>query len=301
MTAINLDVSIILTLGYSAQFGQGLQKRKLYQRLIATSNNFHPTQEKFSSVLQILVKKGVVIKKNHVYTLCGHNKALDNILTLNQHRNWQEAQKVVNFLEKFPWIQAIAVTGSLAMGKTHSQDDIDFMIVTDQKRLWLVRLLVTFYTLWAGKKKTRGKLNQLGWCFNLWLEKNQLAMPMHKRSLYTAYELTQACWLLATKKVLSGILVKNRWFLTKMPLNHLNLDKVKLIKKQPVSNIQSICYHWLLDVLNFLAFCLQKLYMSGHQTIELVTAGTAFFHPLDTKKRIYTNWKKTLKRWSLSL
>lgn len=294
---MSLTSSIILTLAYSAQFGQPLNQLAIYRRLIYKGKQLvSPNQ--INRCLNLLAKQKLIIGQNNFYTLQGFGKNFQNQHQKYQQSQtyWQEIPKIVWFLKKINWITGVAVTGSLAVNNSQTKDDIDLLVITQAQRLWLTRILVTAYALALGKKKARGITQGPGWCFNLWLSEDQLAMPAAKRSVYTAFELTQAVWLLASKQTLKKVLSANRWLLALTPNNQLNLTRIEFLplkKFNPLFKPLSL----ILNKINAWVYSWQKIYMSRHQTREIVNKNVAFFHPLDTKTKIYKNWRKTLQQW----
>jgi|GEM_PF-1815521 len=73
----------------------------------------------------------------------------------------KKAQKYGKFLQYFPFVRAIAIGNTVALGVATAESDIDLLIVAEKGHLFTVRFLTTiFFTLLrlrAAKGKTRGK------------------------------------------------------------------------------------------------------------------------------------------------
>lgn len=292
---MNLNTSIILTLGYSAQFSQALNQKQIWHRLIGVDQNW-VDQKKLNRALINLVNQKLIINQNSDYTLSGfaNNFAKTTKAKIISGKYWRESQTLVNFLKKIPWVAGVAITGSVAVDSAKKQDDLDVFIVTTPNRIWLTRLVVYIYSIITHKKRPRGLLHRSGWCFNLWLSQDALSIPRTRRSIYTAYDFVQASWLLASPQLLESIITCNNWVTAILPFARVNTSKLKVIVHKPTD---SVLITKLLDITNWLVYQLQKLYMRAHLTTELVDERAAFFHPKDSKTIIYAGWKKTIVFW----
>src|SRR5690606_9051512 len=108
------------TLAYATVFGQGLSQRDLAHFLIS------PRNYATGSVLALWEEwraRGLVKPRPRP----------------NQHHHWKHALAIRALARWVPWVQSIWVTGSLAAGTAHDDDDIDFLVITDTGRLWLSR------------------------------------------------------------------------------------------------------------------------------------------------------------------
>ncbi len=187
------------------------------------------------------------------------------------------AHQAVQFLRLIPTIRCVAVTGSLAMNNAKPHDDIDLMIITQTRTLWLTRLIVTpilrlmFKSRLPQHPPTTGH-NSL--CLNLWLDTSALVVPFSKRSLYTAHEVLQVKPLLDRQSTYQRFLKANPWV-------RLYLSNAWKATVHPVSTITPDINPILpfLAILNFLAYQLQYLYMRPKITSETIGLHFAYFHP----------------------
>jgi len=100
---------------------------------------------------------------------------------------WRSAMHMGRIMKYIPFVQAIFVSGELSKGVASKGSDIDFLIVTTARRLWLCRFLfVVFKRLLPGKLR-----NSL--CFNTFVSED--AFVYSYRNMYSAIEI-------ATLKVL---------------------------------------------------------------------------------------------------
>ncbi|PIR98915.1 hypothetical protein COT87_02180 [Candidatus Collierbacteria bacterium CG10_big_fil_rev_8_21_14_0_10_44_9] len=269
----DLSVSILQTLKYSDHFDFPLTKEEIYLRLIGAQS----THIQLTHTLNQMIKKSQIKKTGIYYHLSGRKSLIAHRLVRTKLSigTLARAKLLTSHLSLFPFILAIYLTGSLAMSNSEGDSDIDLMIVTKDHRLWTTRFILTIYTEFMGlrrhphAKRSAGKL-----CLNLYLTPASYTLPIHKQSLYTAYELIQAVPLYDPHNTHAQLLAANPWIHSYLPnapsgpgpVGHNNLPT----GPGPIGlTIERICYH------------LQLLYMRKKITRELITPDAAFFHPHD--------------------
>ncbi|MDZ4672680.1 MAG: hypothetical protein SH821_17600 [Phototrophicales bacterium] len=113
----------------------------------------------------------------------------EGIIKIRQHRAkiaqnlWNHALQYGRVVGNLPFVKMVAVTGSLAVDNTDKEGDIDLMIITTPKRLWLCRLLV------IGIVKRGIKRDGITLCPNYFVTTN--AMNITDKNPFTARELAQ--------------------------------------------------------------------------------------------------------------
>lgn len=282
---------ILLTLSYSAQFNYPLTIEELWQRLITDTDI---PFKAVNTITERLVAKKIITKKQRYYYLT----AVPLDISIRQTREvisknkFREAERFVEIARKIPWIQAIAVTGSLAVNNAKEDDDIDFLIVTTKHSLWISRLLVICIALFRHKRRSWGGEEKNSWCFNMWLEEDQLGMPRRLHTLYGGYEICQTRWIYDRNKIVSGAYYKlNRWVLRY--LKHFYHEVHSEVGKSAF-HVKSV--NLFTAFINYSAYLLQRIYMVPHLTKEKVSLSYAFFHPRDTKMLIYDTWQKIVEK-----
>lgn len=288
---------ILLTVAYTEQFDFPLSKKEVLTRLLSKQLI---DSDSYLKAFKNLLKDGLLEEVRGYYFISGlSNKKMLELVKMREGRKkisvnkWKEANEFVLLSKRIPFISGIAVTGSLAVDNTVKDDDIDFMIVTPSKRLWLTRLLIIFLASRKGKRRSFANEEKNSWCFNLWVEESDLQLPVSSRSVYEAYEVIQAKWLFSRGGVANNFRFLNKW-ISKYVVND-NYDFSFIDEKKSLWWSLPILSQFF-DVLNYLAFVFQYLYMKRHMTRERVSLSHAFFHPRDTKSEVFSNWKKTLLR-----
>ena len=298
-----LDYQILLTLSYSAQFQYPLTVAEVVRRWIAAfpttslqeSTDFTELKQVAESIIR-LYQTGLVSYSDGFVFLNGTTQDLFT----RRHRTaattskFTELEPLITFLRKLPGIAGVAVTGSAALYNAAPDDDVDIMIVTENNRLWLLRPLIVFFAFLSGKRRTWYREEKNSWCFNLWLERGSLAQAKQSRSLYVAYEVCQAQWLLDVDNVKQSFLRQNNWVGRYLPFYY------RWCKDQSVKySVQHTPIYLPLvaevaSALNLVLFVLQRMYMRTHMTRERVSLQAAFFHPRDTKTIVTTGYQKLL-------
>jgi hypothetical protein len=181
---------------------------------------------------------------------------------LNKEKFAQKREKsiaqVINYLNYFPSIKAVALTGSSAVKNASLNDDLDFCIIVRKNTLWITRFfLITLTKILAKQPKIgshKKNTNKQAWCFNLFLDEGSLNIEKRSFSIYQAYELKQMEWLLIKNDLDKKIFLEN------LQLNELITIK-EGIKKSKSNNVFKLSLADLsLWPLNLFFFTLQKIY-----------------------------------------
>lgn len=283
----SLAPAILRTLKYSNHFNFPLTLSELHSRLTASKPC---TVAQVSKVLSNLLSKRSIARSRNFYYLPGHSSVVAQRLARHKLSTIQQARASVlaGKLGQLPGVLAVYLTGSLAMANSAVDDDIDFMIIAQNGRLWTTRLLLTIYTSLLGLRRTPHSTHNNGkLCLNLYLTPQAFHLPPHKQSLYTAYELIQAIPLYDPLGTRAELLSANPWIYNHLPNLKGTVPKRNawLQAKQGSSAdegtvpkvmrfIESLCYH------------LQLAYMRSRLTREYITKDSAFFHPHDPAPKV---------------
>ncbi|MER3498952.1 MAG: hypothetical protein C4308_10130 [Chitinophagaceae bacterium] len=93
------------------------------------------------------------------------------------------AKKIGRFLFQFPFVKAIAISGSLSKNYSEKNGDVDFFIITAVNRLWIARSLMHAY-----KKLMMLLGRQHLYCMNYYVDESALVIA--EQNFYTAVEIT---------------------------------------------------------------------------------------------------------------
>ena len=94
-------------------------------------------------------------------------------------------RRFIGKLKDLPFVRGVGLTGSQALGQQKKDSDIDLLIITDARFMWLCRTLVTAYFQMLGLRRHDHKVVNR-FCLNHYLAG---AIPLKElRNLYTAME-----------------------------------------------------------------------------------------------------------------
>lgn len=299
-----LSQALIATLVYSDLFYFPLTREEIKKWLI--SPNRFSSQEIIKAV-SFLVKKGLLRKKQGFFYLKGREK----IIKLRQKRQrWsrlklEKAKQAANLLKMIPWVRAVLLTGALARDNADREDDIDWLVITAPRRLWLTRLLVVFLLQLLGKRRRpyQGRIKDKI-CLNMFLSEADLALLVDERDLFTAHEVLQSKPLWQRSGSCFAFLKANAWTKKYLARAHSRiLYQYRLLdqkeKQEKGREKKRDFLSGFFDFLEKKAFNLQLSYMRSKRTIEKVETGRAFFHPQDVRRWVKDKYQKKLTHLGL--
>lgn len=291
-----IERAVLVTLAYTDQFDFPLTTEELVQRCLRQEIPAELTVSQLEKAIDHLQKLQLITQVDTFWVLKNRSEIVSSRRqsAAIAQRKQQELEQVTNFLQSIPWVKAVYLTGSQAMNVADSTSDLDFMLVTVPKRLWLTRIIVSCYAQWQGKRRSWNNEEPGSWCFNLWLDSEHLGVVPDKQDSYRAYEVLQAKPLWTAPGYQQLFIHKNSWikkFFFTAAVDGLFSGKPDVL---PQPERLSLSRHWW-NFLDLLAWKLQSWYMKRHQTTEHVGRGYAFFHPRDTKNLIVTGWMNSLE------
>lgn len=115
----------------------------------------------------------------------------------------KKAGRIGRFLYHFPFVRAIAVSGSLSKNFAGENADIDFFIITKANRLWIAR---TFMHLF--KKLTFVTGHQHLFCMNYYIDEKSLRIK--EENIFTAIEI-KTLLPIAGEKTINNFFEENNW------------------------------------------------------------------------------------------
>jgi hypothetical protein len=196
LTTPVLSNAILHTAAYADVFDYPLTTTEIHRYLMG----IHAPRE---AVEQSLRDVRILNSIEGFYTLPGR-EALTRVRRQREQaatRLWPTAIRYGHFIANLPFVRMLAVTGSLAMNNVNDNSDIDYLIVTSARRLWMCRAMVLAIVRLASLQGVR-------LCPNYLISERSLVFP--DRTLYAAHELAQMIPLFGMQ-VYRTIYHLNRW------------------------------------------------------------------------------------------
>ena len=192
--------NILKTLGYFDLFQYPLTRAEIRQ--------FHAentTHAEIDEALDLLLDEKTIFLLDEFYSLqndpgLAERRRNGNRLAASQ---MQTAGRVARFLAKFPYVKAVAVSGSLSKNFATKNTDIDFFIVTEANRLWIARTFMHLY-----KKLTFLTGRQHWYCMNYYVDLQ--GMEIKEKNIFTAME-SVTLLPMQGKKAMDDFMTDNNW------------------------------------------------------------------------------------------
>lgn len=163
------------------------------------------TPNETTEILRALSIKGCVESSGDYFGLKG---SLENNIVQRQLGEQRRAavtdkvQRYSRLIMRFPFVEAVAISGSYSKGVLSEDGDIDYFIITSPGRLWICRTLLILY------KKIFLLNSRKFFCVNYFIDTAHLVIP--DQNLFTA---TEVKYLLPVGKsvVMKQFFVSNSW------------------------------------------------------------------------------------------
>ena len=104
-------------------------------------------------------------------------------------QKWKKVKKICRILTIAPFIRGIGISGSLTLSNAKKESDFDLIIITETKRIWTTRFLLSIFLNFLNQKRTDAKTeNKI--CLNCFLTIKSLEIKeeIKPHNLYSAQE-----------------------------------------------------------------------------------------------------------------
>lgn len=147
--------------------------------------SFYPVKdrEKVEAELQQLIEKNIICKVDEFYLpdcdrACIEKRLKGNAMAIPA---MVKATERAAFIARFPFVQAVGVSGSLSKGYYDHTSDIDFFVITKPGKLWVTRTLLMLY------KKIFLLNSRKYFCINYFMSSSNL--EVEEKNRFTATEI----------------------------------------------------------------------------------------------------------------
>jgi len=212
--------NILKTLGYFDLFQYPLTEEE-----ILLFNQVDVTGIAVNKQLQVLLKDKMIFKVDEFYALQNNWQLAERRRNGNKLavEHLKIARRVAKFLSTFPYVKAIAVSGSLSKNFATDKTDIDFFIITEANRLWIARTIMHLY-----KKLTFLRGRQNWFCMNYYVDEN--ALEIKEKNIFTAIEIVTLLPMYSND-CMRRFFEKNSWTDSFFPLKNIGISASPDFKK----------------------------------------------------------------------
>ncbi len=225
-----LRKSIVLTLAYYqatespltlAQIGRYL----LFFRKVPSFSlaNLKQTLAKFE-------KKGIVTRQKGLYCLTEKKDGLKKKIWCSFLRREKESQRKIDKVRKalyvfslIPFIKNIYLCGSVARKSALPKSDVDFLVITNNQRVWFVRFFLTIISFFLGKKTSSSSGRNNKFCLNHYRSEFCQTIPQKMQDTYSASEYSRMLNLFGQQGRKNFLSSNQTWMKNFLP----NFDYVK--------------------------------------------------------------------------
>ncbi len=173
------EKGIIEVLAYFDIFQYPLTEKEIKKFL-----SHKTSEERFKLAINGLMTDRIIFQVDHYFSLQNDQQlAVRRVKgNLRAEKFHLKAARIGAFLYKFPYVRAVAVSGSLSKDYVDEKGDIDFFIITSANRLWIARTAMHIF-----KKFTFLLGRQRLYCMNYYIDEE--ALVIDERNIYTAVEI----------------------------------------------------------------------------------------------------------------
>ncbi|MES2411844.1 MAG: nucleotidyltransferase domain-containing protein [Bacteroidota bacterium] len=154
--------------------------------------------------LQHLVAEKILVKVDEFYV---YGSDLDSVIkrlrgNLHAKRAMIKAYQKSKLIAKFPYVEAVGISGSLSKDYYDNGSDVDFFVITKPNKLWICRTLLMLY------KKIFLLNSRKYFCVNYFVSSSQ--MEIEEKNRFTATEL-KTLIPMHGKTVFTEFYQSNKW------------------------------------------------------------------------------------------
>lgn len=284
-----MEKTILKTLIYADIFDYPLKLYEIHKWLIGKKVDLRQVEKALKKLLQ----KRLIKNTGGYYFLPGRAGLTRKrkIRTLQSSKFFFKVKIITQVLQIIPQIKLVGISGGLAMENADKKDDIDLILITAKKRIWLTRLLVCgFLDLIRARRTVKMKNSEVSGklCVNILIEEDRL--EQESQDIYLAHEILQMRPLWIRDNIYDKYLQENDWVFKFLP-NWIG-PQVKKSKSFTFKQFK------LLNLLESYAKQLQLKIMKKPVGAERIDENALYFHPQDCRPRIIKIYQERIKKLS---
>lgn len=286
--------AVIKALAYYNIFNYPLTLPEIEKYAPCTFNQLSELED----VLNLLKEKFIVYQFGDFYTLQNEywlitRRQAGNLAAFNIA---SKAKSRSNFIQKFPFVRSVNISGSLSKNYFDDTTDIDYFIITKPGRIWFCRLLLTAY------KKIFLLNSRKYFCINYYIDTAHNEIP--DKNLFSATEIVTLRNQTGAGYYQSFI-AANSWVKNYYPNFNPVFSETKTEKPSRLKNIFEYLFAGKAgDIIDKFAFKLTRFFISKkysniereHFEVNLRTSETSSkHHPQGFQFKVLNEFDKSCK------
>jgi len=175
-----VQAAVIRTLAYFDIFSHPLKAMEIFQLLQIAGHGESET----AKAAEELHRRGLLKLESGYYFLHNNAGVVERRTRGEQsaEKSLQTAGKYSRRIARFPFVRAVALSGSLSKNYMDNESDIDYFIITAPGRMWVARTFLVLY------KKVFLLNSRKHFCVNYFLTEDALEVP--DKNIFTATEVS---------------------------------------------------------------------------------------------------------------
>jgi len=225
-TKLTLKESVLSALAFFALYDSPLHLQRIRELL-----NQSATLEEVQHILSKLVEDNKIFQAGNLYSLKPWQASDYRDRQIEISKKWQKIDSYYKWLAVLPFVRLVSVINSLSLGTADADSDIDFFVVTKNRRLYFVRSVIIVLFRLLGVYKTRERIKDK-FCFGFFVTQNNLnleSLQIKPADPYLDF------WLASMRPVVGGqqyweLMQQNSWLRAKFP-NFEPINRHATLKK----------------------------------------------------------------------
>lgn len=197
----------------------------------------------YEYVLESLVAEKMLFKHGKFYSVQNNPELVQRRINGNllAEKRMKEARKYSRLIAAFPFVRAVLLSGSISKGFMDDESDIDYFIITESKRVWVVRAALAIF------KRVFLFNSHRNLCTNYFIDRENLGIL--DKNIFTATEL---CTLkpMYGQAVLEQFREENSWAFQFLPQGKFVTPHLEDKEPRPKKIIEHLFSSIALDRLN---------------------------------------------------
>jgi hypothetical protein len=304
---LNYKQAVLATLAYFDIFNYPLTQKETTRYLFKLTPDAHHVE-------MTLNESGHIKKRGSYFHLkqSPQNIEMRHSNEIIAKKLWARVEKYRRLFETMPFIQLVSICNNLAINNTNENSDIDLLIITKPNRLFISRLILTFWLHIFGIRR-HGKKVAGRFCLSFFITENALDFESIRKEpldIYLSYWLANLQPITGNRETYHQLLLQNNEWMKHVFATppHPNLHHFKDTKKWTKalkkiqekilggrwgSKIEAKLSKWQI------ARAKEKkeaLGLNENDSAVIINKDMLKFHNVDKREEIHQQWIHTLEK-----